>query len=167
MIVRKIRARKLVSNAVIPKASNGNVGFDISSIVNTSIAPGRTEKINTGIALSSEICPVSVSHSIPGGEDFYGVEFVPFLKVEGRSSLASKGVFPVGGILDPSYRGEVIVVLHNSSNERFYINEGDRIAQLVCYYTMAPVSGELAVEFEESDSTVSDRGENGFGSTGK
>ena len=80
-----------------------------------------------------------------------------------RSGLASKrGLAPANkvGVVDPDYRGEVMVALHNHSAEPRTIHHGDRIAQLV----IAPV---VQGEFEEC-STLPDttRGAGGFGSTG-
>jgi dUTP pyrophosphatase len=94
------------------------------------------------------------------------VGIVPFFKIEGRSGLASKGIFPVGGIIDPSYRGEICVLLFNSTESSCSFNSGDRVAQLVCYHSLAPLEGSQ-VTFEIVDDVVStDRGDKGFGSSG-
>ncbi|ATB42244.1 deoxyuridine 5'-triphosphate nucleotidohydrolase [Cystobacter fuscus] len=65
------------------------------------------------------------------------------------------------GTVDADYRGEVQVVLVNLSSHPFTVKRGERIAQLV----VAPVSRASLVEWEELDST--ERGEGGFGSTGR
>ncbi|HEX8821557.1 MAG TPA: dUTP diphosphatase [Archangium sp.] len=65
------------------------------------------------------------------------------------------------GTVDADYRGEVQVVLINLSHEPFTLRRGERIAQLV----VAPVSHAALVELEVLDAT--ERGEGGFGSTGR
>ena len=78
-----------------------------------------------------------------------------------RSGLASKGLIPLGGILDEDYTGEVIVIMLNTTDKYLSINNGDRIAQMAIrpYYQG---------EFEEVDKLdKTERGLAGFGSTGK
>ena len=78
-----------------------------------------------------------------------------------RSGLASKGLIPLGGILDEDYTGEVIVIMLNTTDKYLSINNGDRIAQMAIrpYY-----QGEFE-EVDELDKT--ERGDGAFGSTGK
>jgi dUTP pyrophosphatase len=64
-------------------------------------------------------------------------------------------------VIDPDYRGEIIVAIHNDSNDSQVINPGDRIAQFIL---MEKFLCEWE-EVEELDDT--ERGEGGFGSTGK
>ena len=64
------------------------------------------------------------------------------------------------GTIDSDYRGEVHVILINHSDETYTVQPGDRIAQLV----IAPVQ---QVAFESAELADSDRGEGGFGSTGR
>ena len=82
------------------------------------------------------------------------------LQILQRSGLASKGLIPLGGILDEDYTGEVIVIMLNTTDKYLSINNGDRIAQMAIrpYY-----QGEFE-EVDELDKT--ERGLNGFGSTG-
>ena len=90
----------------------------------------------------------------------YGFE----LQVRPRSGLASKygiTVLNSPGTIDSDYRGEIKVILINHSHERFYVSNGDRIAQAV----YAPVwSTRIEEGFVDINST--DRGISGFGSTG-
>ena len=81
-----------------------------------------------------------------------------------RSGLAAKhgiGVVNGPGLIDPSYRGEVKVVLVNHGSERFAASAGDRIAQLLLVPFGAP---EVAVVDELSET---ERGTGGFGSSGR
>ena len=81
-----------------------------------------------------------------------------------RSGLAAKeGLRPANcvGVVDADYRGEVIVALHNDSEETRLVKSGDRIAQLV-------VMPYLSLQFAEVDQlSETVRAEGGFGSTGK
>ena len=82
------------------------------------------------------------------------------LQILQRSGLASKGLIPLGGILDEDYTGEVIVIMLNTTDKYLSINNGDRIAQMAIrpYY-----QGEFE-EVNKLDKT--ERGDGGFGSTG-
>lgn len=108
------------------------------------IKPHETVKIGTGLAME-----------IPDG--YFGAIFA-------RSGLATKeGLRPANcvGVCDSDYRGEYIVVIHNDSEETRTITAGERIAQLV-------VMPYLPVTFDEvAELTDTNRGEGGFGSTGK
>ena len=83
------------------------------------------------------------------------------LQILQRSGLASKGLIPLGGILDEDYTGEVIVIMLNTTDKYLSINNGDRIAQMAIrpYY-----QGEFEL-VDKLDET--ERGDGGFGSTGK
>lgn len=103
----------------------------------------KTKKIGTGLSIAIL-------------EGYFGAIYA-------RSGLATKqGLRPANcvGIIDSDYRGEYIVPLYNDSNETKIIHSGDRIAQLV-------IMPYLNIEFEEVDDLdETERGLNGFGSTG-
>ena len=85
-------------------------------------------------------------------------------QVRPRSGLAAKHGITVlnsPGTIDADYRGEIKVILVNLSNEPFVINPGERIAQMV----VARFERAQWLEVQELDST--ERGEGGFGSTGR
>lgn len=140
-----VKLKKIDDSAITPAySSNGAAGIDLYSIDNVTINPGETVKIHTGICME-----------LPSG--YVGI-------IAARSGLGiNKGLSPANkiGVIDEDYRGEVIVALHNDSQEQRIINSGDRIAQmLIIEYNH--------VEFEivdELSDTV--RGEGKFGSTGK
>ena len=82
------------------------------------------------------------------------------LQILQRSGLASKGLIPIGGIVDNDYTGEVVVILLNTSDDYIFVNNGDKMAQMA-------VRKYYQAEFDIVDGleeTV--RGGNGFGSTG-
>lgn len=107
------------------------------------IAPHTTVKVGTGIAIE--------------------LPYNTFGAIFARSGLATKqGLRPANcvGVVDSDYRGEVIVALHNDTDEIKSIEGGDRIAQLV----VMPYVPVRFTEKEELTDTV--RGDGGFGSTG-
>lgn len=137
-----VNLKKMHPEAKVPfYATAGSAGCDFYATETAQILPGETKKIKTGIALE-----------IPQG-------FV--LKLEGRSGLSSKGILKAGGIIDSDYRGEIQVLLHNSTTQPFAIEKGDRIAQGV----FSPVPQAQFRETEELSDTQ--RGTGGFESTGK
>ena len=82
------------------------------------------------------------------------------LQILQRSGLASKGLIPLGGILDEDYTGEVIVIMLNTTDKYLSINNGDRIAQMA-------IRSYYQCEFEEVDNLdETKRGDGAFGSTG-
>ncbi|CUM67846.1 uncharacterized protein PRCAT00005555001 [Priceomyces carsonii] len=85
-------------------------------------------------------------------------------RVAPRSGLAVKhGISTGAGVIDADYRGEVKIVLFNHSEKDFNISKGDRIAQLVLERIVnAEIQEITADELQQTE-----RGEGGFGSTGK
>lgn len=85
-----------------------------------------------------------------------------FGKIESKSGLMCKaGIVAPGGVIDPGYTGSIKVKLENHSNERAVFERGDKIAQLIiipCLHAQL----QLAPELDDTE-----RGENGFGSTGR
>lgn len=143
----KVKIKKLNENAVIPTyGSVGSAGGDLycAEEKDIIIAPSQTVLIGTGLSVE-----------IPDG--YVGLVYA-------RSGLATKsGLAPANkvGVIDSDYRGEIKVALYNHSNEVRTVGKGERIAQMV----IAPY---LKVEYEEvSDLERTERGEGGFGSTGK
>ena len=147
MSTPKVNVKKLREGATLPTYGSAYAaGADLYACTGESvvIAPGETKFIPTGIALE-----------IPVG-------YAGFIYA--RSGIACKrGLAPANkvGVIDADYRGEVMVALHNHSETDASIDNGERVAQLV----IAPF---LAVNFTEADElTDTERGEGGFGSTGK
>lgn len=149
MAINKIMWTRVHDDAHAPtRLHQDDAGIDLRSRVNASISPGQTYLINTGIAVS---IPVGMAGMVCS-----------------RSGLALKGVWVANapGIIDPGYVGEVGVILHNSSEQTVEIESGDRIAQLL----ITPIVVSSLEEQEIHDFTkqnYSDRGNKGFGSTGK
>ena len=87
------------------------------------------------------------------------------IQVRPRSGLAvTHGINVVLGTIDEDYRGEIGIILINHSTTPYTITRGDRIAQMV----LTPISYQVPVEIDEEEFELftTDRGDNGFGSTG-
>lgn len=108
----------------------------------------------------------------PGGNGYYAEcpecgEIVPAdlaATVRPRSGLAANHgitVLNTPGLIDPDYRGEIKVILYNAGDRVFWVNRGDRIAQLTFEHILTP-------ELEQAETLdETERGTGGFGSTGK
>lgn len=161
----KIKFKKLVPEAKLPtKGKPGDAAYDLYCIEKFELLPGQTKKVRTGLQLADM--------PLEDGPDLL------FLQIEGRSGMASNGVYPVGGIVDAIYRGEIQVILHNGNQltqtydvlaKSFYshaekvvkYDPGDRIAQIIVRRTPKDVVLE-----ETEEVTETSRGSSGFGSTG-
>jgi dUTP pyrophosphatase len=125
---------------IVPK--EGDAGFDLRAAEASLIEPGGQVLLSTGLFFA-----------IPLG--WVGI-------VKDRSSMASKGLYTHGGVIDAAYRGELKVIISNRGLEPYKIACGDKIAQLVivpCLTNAHEVNSKELL-------SVTDRGEGGFGSTG-
>lgn len=147
-----IKWKLLTPTAKLPAASRpGDIGFDVCCDEDFNLAPGETQKVSTGVQLADMPVMDNERNRI-------------FIKVEGRSGLSAKGIFPIGGIVDPTYRGEVFVVLTNNGDFSHDFKLGDKIAQFVVY--KVATAGEVIMQSSEKV-TESVRGNQGFGSSGR
>ena len=138
-----LRVKKLDERAAdLIRAYEGDAGLDLHVLEETTIPPGEGVDVRTGIAVAlSDHC--------------YG-------RVVGRSSaLRRRGLLVVEGIIDSGFRGELYSYAVNTTKEDVTLQSGDSIAQLIVspipYVTIMPVA-----ELPDSQ-----RGENGFGSSGR
>ena len=143
----QIRVKKLDERAKLPTyGTDFAAGADLYALCDSDVViePHKTVMVHTGLAME-----------IPEG--YAGLIFA-------RSGLASKrGLAPANkvGVVDPDYRGEFMVALHNHTDEPREVEGGERIAQLV----IVPfIQGSFETVEELSDT---ERGEGGFGSTGR
>ena len=141
-----VKFKKLSENAIVPRYGSEDAACaDLYACLTAPIYlnPGETKLVKTGIAME-----------IPQGLGGF---------IFARSGLATKqGLAPANkvGVVDPDYRGEIMVALHNHSQETRTVCPGDRIAQI----GFMPYVTAKFLEVDELDST--DRGAGGFGSTG-
>ncbi len=115
-----------------------DAGADVFSPIEVVVMPGETKRIGLGFGIQ-----------MPDG--FMGM-LMP------KSGLSSEGIFAQVPPIDPGYTGEINVVLYNSTKENRKFEKGHKLAQLVIVPVIIP---ELVVELGE------ERGNGGFGSTGK
>ncbi|NBS17467.1 MAG: dUTP diphosphatase [Gammaproteobacteria bacterium] len=144
----KILDPRLGSDFPLPDyATEGSAGLDLRACLEEplTLAPGDTHLIPTGLAIHI------------GDHDMAAV-ILP------RSGLGHKHGIVLGnlvGLIDSDYQGQIFVSCWNRGHETFTIAVGDRIAQMV----FIPI---VKVQFERvSDFTESDRGDGGFGHTGR
>lgn len=140
----ELRVRRLHPKARIPvRATEAATGFDLYACLSEPIVLTQVpRKIPCGIAIE-----------FPYGYD---------VQVRPRSGLSSKGVGVAFGTVDADYRGELLVTMYTFGElQRYEIQDGDRIAQMV----VAPLAQVVTVEVAELTETV--RGVGGHGSTGR
>jgi dUTP pyrophosphatase len=139
---------KLTRGAVCPEyATSGSAAVDLRAMTEEPyvLMPGERHSFPTGIAISPETTGVVAIVAARSG-----------LGIKHGISL-SNGI----GVIDSDYRGEISVGLINNSDTPYTVTPGDRIAQLM----FVPVYSVSFTECESLDET--ERGEGGFGSTGK
>jgi len=136
-------AKKAGIDLKVPR--QGDAGFDLPSLESVTIPTGRARLLRTG-----------VHAAIPLG--YVGL-------VRDRSSTAIKGAMCGAGVIDASYRGEIKVLLYNFGEEPLSFSPGDRIAQLVCLPHLTGEGVTVVSDIERLGKT--ERGDGGFGSTGK
>jgi dUTP pyrophosphatase len=142
----KIRIKRLSPDAFLPSYAHGpeeDAGMDLRSIESVSLVPGVPYAVQTGLSIE-----------LPPGFE---------AQVRPRSGMALKHAITVPnspGTIDPAYRGEVKVILLNLGKSNYQIEKGDRIAQMV-------IARYEPVELVEGELSDTERGEGGFGSSGR
>ena len=140
---------KIVNKSAYPLpeyATALSAGLDLKANITEPVTMKPLERV---------LVPTGLFIALPEGTE---------AQVRPRSGLAAKHGITVlnsPGTIDADYRGEIKVILVNLSNEPFVINPGERIAQMV----VARFERAQWLEVQELDST--ERGEGGFGSTGR
>lgn len=138
-----VKIKKIFDDSRCPiKAHEADAGWDLFSVENCLINPGCRAIIRTGISMA-----------IPEG---YAGLIWP------RSGLSvKKGVDVLAGVIDATYRGEIMVCLLNTDKDfDVRISKGDRIAQIL----FQPIQDVIMTKVNDLDQT--DRNEGGFGSSG-
>ena len=141
-----VQFQRLPSNPDLPlpaRATPQAAGYDIRSAIEVVLNPGEIRLISTGLIME-----------LPEGME---------CQVRPRAGLALKYGITLPnspGTIDPDYRGEVKIIIQNLGSEQVTLIRGERVAQLVFSLFQSPEVSEV----KELSST--DRGEDGFGSTG-
>ena len=140
---------KIVNKSAWPTpayATEKSAGMDLKANISEPITLGSLERV---------LVPTGLFIALPDGTE---------AQVRPRSGLAAKHGITVlnsPGTIDADYRGEIKVILVNLSKEPFVINPGERIAQLVVA-RYEKIGWEEVLDLDETE-----RGEGGFGSTGR
>jgi len=145
-----LRVYRMRADAVIPRYKTGGAaGMDLAACLASplTLEPGGIARVPTGLQIA-----------LPAGHEG---------QVRPRSGLAARRgvtVLNAPGTIDEDYRGEVQVLLVNHGSEAFTIEPGDRIAQLI----VAPIA-QVEIQTVENEAALggTERGEGGFGSTGR
>lgn len=120
----------------------GDAGWDLFTSREAVLPPHSFSDVHTDLA-------IALPHGV-------------WAMVTGRSStIRSYGIRVENGIIDNGYRGEMFVGVWNNTNHEIIIEPGTRLAQLILF-ELVPVYWE-----EQEDLPVSDRGDRGFGHSGK
>jgi len=138
----KIKVKKLRPDAILPHYNHpGDAGMDIYAVEDIILWPNEPVAVPTGISIE-----------LPKG-------YVALIWDKSGLSL-KEGIKTMAGVCDSNYRGEYKIVLLNTTNQYYYIDKGDKIAQML----IQPV---MNAEIEEvSELSETSRGSGGFGSTG-
>ena len=138
----ELRVKRLDPRAVVPfYVYAGDAGADLVVIEDVTVEPGQTVDIPTGWAI----------------EPATGT----YVRITGRSStLRKRNLLVNEGIIDNGYRGPLFVCVKNLNGHPVQVKAGDRLAQIIVEWIVRP----QVVEVE--DLSDSDRGTNGFGSSG-
>ena len=157
--MNKLRIKRFTEDAILPtRAHPTDAGLDLYSSENITIAYGERVKINTHIGVALFEGQVGL--------------------ILDRSSIANKGIRTLGGVIDANYRGEIQIILAYvgledlrtddlllhlliKKDDPINIQRGDKIAQLIITAAYTPE----VIEVNEFETT--DRGSNGFGSSGR
>ena len=143
----KDKADKERDKLILTPATSGSVGIDLCSDHDADVLPGERHTFDSGVRLYMR------------SEDMAGF-------IYSRSGLGAKKGLVIAqgvGVIDRDYTGPLLMVMLNNSKETIHVCTGDRIAQLVFQQIRMPVLYEIS----EDNMPHTDRGDGGFGSTGK
>lgn len=142
----RLKIKRLRDGAFLPEYAHGpaeDAGMDLRAMEDVTLPPGVSVVVPTGLAIE-----------LPHG---YEAQIRP------RSGLALNHAITLPNspaTIDPGYRGEIRVILLNLGRQEYRVKRGDRIAQMV-------IARYEPVEWEESELSDTNRGQGGFGSSGR
>jgi len=149
MVIDRIKIRLIVkNNQVVPtRGTEGSAGWDLKAAIHEPfpLAPGKSHRFPCGFAIE-----------IPQG--YFGL-------ICPRSGLATKHMVTVmnaPGVIDSDYRGEMSVTLVNLSDKEYVVQPFERIGQMVLSPFLHVLQFQEVLELSDTE-----RGEGGFGSTGR
>ena len=136
-----MEVKRFHPDAIVPqRQSAGAVGHDLHSVETVSIGAHKQAMIGTGVG-------VRIPHET-------------YARVAPRSGMSLKGIDVLAGVVDPDWTSEIKVIIINHSDAVYQVRKGDRIAQLILERVALPIITEV------TELRATERGANGFGSTG-
>lgn len=134
---------KVHQDAKLPQKNHkDDAGWDLFSVEDKIIPAGGKGVVDVGLTLA---------YIEPGY----------WIRVASRSGLSFKnGILAHPGVVDNGYRGNLGVLLYNHSDEDYQVHKGDKVAQIVVHFNV-----DMDVEWGDVEST--ERGDKGFGSSGR
>ncbi|KKP56463.1 MAG: deoxyuridine 5''-triphosphate nucleotidohydrolase [Parcubacteria group bacterium GW2011_GWB1_35_5] len=139
----KLKIKKIHPEAKLPEyANSGDAGMDLFALEKVIVKPGEIKRIRSGIAME-----------LPEG-------YVGLCWDKSGMSI-NHGMKVLAGVIDSGYRGEIIMGVVNLSKESYAFEKGHKVMQML----IQPIEIMEIVEADELSN--SQRGEGGFGSTGK
>lgn len=138
-----MKIKKLNENIILPvKKRKGDAGFDLYAPLSCIIPPGNMTQIKLGLSVEINTDEVML--------------------IQERSGMAlNYHIFTIGNVIDSNYRGEISVMIYNGGPNPVNIVQGERIAQ----FLILKLGNQEMIESNELSET--DRGSNGYGSSGK
>ncbi len=159
----KIKFVKTDDKAKLPKRNHDNIPLDVEKDGEVSyVLEGTCDTCYDIYGIEGTTIPAKCSAIIPTGIKVGYITPGFWFKIEARSGLSFKhGIIPHPGVIDNQYRGDTGVKLYNLSDKDYVVEPGERIAQIAVYPLV-----DFAVDWIET-AEETERGENGFGSSGK
>jgi len=142
-----LRVKLLEHGARLPVVAHPgeDLGYDVFALESATLVPHQTVRVRTGIAVEAR----HPQSGLPLG-----------LLVRDRSSMAARGLATTAGVIDPGYRGEVLIVMTNLGVSTVELKAGEKIAQMI----PVPVLTGQVHEVESLEASA--REGKGFGSSG-
>ncbi len=158
-----LKVKKLHPDAITPTVVNPgeDLAYDLYALEDTLLQPGKVCKVRTGISATSYKTEGTNTKDAHYSQTKLG------MLIRDRSSMASKGIFTHGGVLDAGYTGEIMVLmtcLETGETLGHILPKGSKIAQMIPVEVLT--QGEIVELNTDEELAHSNRGKNGCGSSG-
>lgn len=154
---------KLAEGLPLPARSHEtDVGYDLATAIDFSVDRGCVARVPTGLVFDLPLKRRRLG--------FFGPSYRVMLRIEQRTGLGGRGLFPAATVVDPGYRPErndeegLVLLLRNVSLERLEFLKGARVAQGVFFLALTPTLCSAPADWIR---WVTDRGSKRFGATGR
>lgn len=155
----RLKVKYLFPNIPELISRGGDSGYDIRAAIDQQVDLQPMERVSLPTGIAVEIETEDLKAKTISNMDYEPLQYE--LQVRPRSGLTKRGIFAQFGTIDASYRGEIWVTLINTNRDMQTIEPLERIAQLV----VCPIFKPEIIKTDKL--TPTERGNNGFGSTGR